>query len=136
MPAGGDVRIVQDGIAVSARSLANAKPVDVALVDGNGDQLTGFNPSRPSSAALTQVAQSAVSVTILAANAARRSYKVFNNTSKELRLAYAATASATAFTILVPPKTLHEAFIDDYTGVISGIWAAAGGGDAQVTEIS
>ena len=137
MPAGGDVRLVQSGLPITARNLTNAKPLDVAMNDANGDQLTGFDPSRPATATLTQVAVSAVSVTILAANAARRSFKVYNDSNnRELFLAYGAAATTTAFSVLVPSKTLYESILDDYTGIIAGIWSAVGTGNAIITQVT
>ena len=83
---------------------------------------------------LATVNSSASSVTILAANIQRRQILVFNNSTKNLHLAYGATSSLTAFSIKLLPGGL---FIDSegYTGIVSGIWAAVNG-NAQVTEVS
>ena len=133
MPLSGDVRINQDGIIPSARTLTNARPFDVAMVDGNGDQLTGFDPSRPSGSAITAVPLSITSVVLAAADATRRKLKIFNDSNRTLLIAEAATASAAAFTVRVPGFGFYESEKDDYTGVVSGIWTQAGSGNAMVT---
>lgn len=115
--------------------LTDSSPAAVAMVDGNGDQLTGFDSSRPATATLASVPSSAVSVVILVANAARRQYVVHNQSTKILYLAYAATATAAAFTVLVPANSEYESVLNSYTGVISGIWSAVNG-NARVTEIT
>ena len=123
------------GLTGSLRDLQNARALDVAVVDGNGDQLTGFDSSRPASAAITSVASAATSTVLLPANPARRRVIFYNDSTKNLRVAFAATASATAFTALLPGKSLYESDLNDYTGIISGIWEAANG-FARITEIT
>ena len=130
-----DVELKQNGLIPSARTLTNAVALDTAIVDGNGDQLTGFDSSRPSGAVLTTVASSAVSVTLKASNAARRQLLVYNNSTKTLFIAFSATASATSFTVKLAAGGFYASDSDGYTGVVSGIWSATNG-DAQVTEIS
>jgi len=122
-------------LTASVRELTNARAIDVAMVDATGDQLTGFDSSRPASAVLTSVAGSAVSVVLLAANAARRQWMIVNDSTKTLKVAFAATASATAFSILLGAGAAYESSRDSYTGVIAGIWASANG-NARMTEIS
>jgi len=119
----------------SIRELTNARALDVSVVNGTGDQLTGFDPSRPASAALTSVASSTTSVSLLASNVNRRQFFIFNDSTKTLRIAYAATASATAFTELIAAKQQSKSSIDGYTGDISGIWEAANG-FARIAEIT
>ena len=119
----------------SVRELTNARPMDVAVVNGTGDQLTGFDSSRPSTAALTTVAASATSVSLLAANANRRQFFIVNNGSKTLYVAFAATATTGAFTFIISSNGTYISPVDGYTGVISGIWNTANG-NAQVTEIT
>jgi len=133
----GDTRINQDGLVPTARTLTNAVPLDVSLVDGAGNQLVGFDASRPASSALTAVPVSVTSVVLLAANAARRQFTIFNSSSKLLSIAFAATASATAFTTQLPSGGLYESPADGYTGVVSGIWAGADATkSAHITEIT
>jgi len=122
-------------LGASIRSLTNARPLDVAMNDANGDQLTGFDSSRPATAVLTTVAASVVSVLFLASNVARRQAGIVNDSSKTLYLAFAATASTTAFTKLLGAGAQYETPLDGYTGAISGIWSSASG-NARITEIT
>ena len=122
-------------INVSTRQLSDARAIDVALLDTAGNQLSGFDTSRPATAAHTTVPSAAVSTTLLAANPARRSFILWNNSNKTLYVIFGATATLTAFTFVLGPGGNYESKMDDYTGIISGIWNAANG-DAQVTEIS
>ncbi len=118
------------------RQNAGIISADVALVDGNGDQLTGFDSSRPATAVLTAVPFSVTSQVLLASNPARRQFKVYNATNKPVNLAYAATASAAAFTEIVPNGASFESVLDSYTGVISAFWAVTATGSLHVTEIT
>ena len=122
-------------LSASLRFLTNARAQDVAMVDANGDQLTGFNPSRPATATLTTVAASAVSVSLVASNAARRQVVIVNDGNKSLYVAFAATASTTAFTVRLGGGNEFVSELDSYTGVISGIWDVAAG-SARITEIT
>ncbi len=83
---------------------------------------------------ITSVAGSATSVSILSANAARKGFTVYNDSTAIAKIAFAATASATAFTVLLQPNSFYENNTL-YTGVISAIWASAAG-SARVTELT
>ena len=107
----------------------------VAVVGTDGVQLPGFDPSRPASSTLTSVTASVTSVTLLASNAARRRVIVFNDGAKTLFVAFAATASATAFTVAIAGQSTYQGVLDDYTGIITGIWTAVSG-SARITEIT
>ena len=119
----------------SFRELTNATPADVSLVDAVGNQITSLAGNPPTTATLTTVAASATSVTVLAANANRKSVIIFNNSPKLLTLAFAATASTAAFTLQIGSFGTYEGQLAGYTGIISGIWPTATG-NAQVTEIT
>lgn len=94
-------------------------------------------PASAAAATLANVAASATSVTILAANAARRRAIVENDSaSATLKLKFGATASATSYTMTLGPGDIWDS-ADDlivYTGIIDGIWSAAVGA-ARTTEI-
>ena len=107
----------------------------VAIVDTTGTQLSGFDSSRPATATISSVASSVTSVTLLAANAARRRFVVVNESSKTLFIAFAATATVTAYTVNVAGNAVYEGILNDYTGVVSGIWSSANG-NARITEIT
>lgn len=111
---------------------------EVAIVTPTGVQLSGFDPSKGSAAALTQLAYAAGSLVALPANANRRKARIFNPTNKTVYLAYGATCSLTVFTDLIPSNTSFETDLNEYTGVISVIWSGApsAGPELQITEIS
>lgn len=139
--------------------LADASPIAIAVVDTNGDQLPAvgtlpvsvpgnvnvtvsntplpvtMSQVDPANATLTQVASSASSVTILAANANRHQFIVYNQGSKILYLAFHSSASLTAYTVQVPSNTMYESSLNGYTGIVTGIWNAANG-TAVITEIT
>lgn len=115
--------------------LTDSVAAAVAIVDVNGDQLGGFDASRPSTATLASVAASITSVVLRAANAARRQIIIVNNGTKNLFIAFAATATTSAFTLSLGANGVYESPVNGYTGVISGIWSAANG-SALITEIT
>lgn len=85
--------------------------------------------------ALTSVAGSATSVTLLASNTARTSAAIYNDSTVILYIALTSSAaSATAYTVQVPASGYYEV-LGGYTGQISGIWASATG-NARITELS
>lgn len=88
-------------------------------------------------ATLTQVADNAASVTLLAANTARKGCVIVNTSSAILHIAFAATATVLAFTYKVNPQATLELFGDkNYTGLITGIWASdPGTGSAVITSL-
>src|SRR5579859_3207349 len=98
-----------------------------AIFDVNGNQLSGFDSSRPSTAAITSVPSSITSVTLLAANLARRRVIIVNESSKTLFVAFGATASATAYAVSIAGNQTYQGPLNDYTGQITGIWSAVNG---------
>jgi hypothetical protein len=90
--------------------------------------------AHPATAAHTTVASSASSVTILAANAARKGARIVNNSSKILYLTFGATTTTSAFTSKLASGAELEIPTDGYTGIVSGLWSSVNG-DAQVTEL-
>jgi hypothetical protein len=89
----------------------------------------------PAAAAVTQPGQSAVTILLLPANAARRGLVIANapTSTADLLVAFAAVASAASYTRRIPPGATWER-CGGYTGAVSGIWEAVGGGHAAVTE--
>ena len=91
---------------------------------------------KPGTSTVTSVAAVAASVSLLASNTARRGAMIFNDSaSADLRVKLGTAASATSFTVLVPPSGYYELPYPAYTGAIDGIWDAAVG-DARITEIT
>lgn len=119
----------------SVRPLTNSDAIDVAINDGAGNQLTGFDSSRPATSTITTVAASATSVTLLAANPARRRLVINNHSGSAVFVAFAATATATAYTYKIPANSNVDGVLNDYTGIVTGIWNTATG-NAIITEIS
>lgn len=83
------------------------------------------------------VASSASSVTILAANTARKGAIIYNDSTQVLYLDLTGgTASNSSYSVQVPSQGYFEVPGPSiYTGAITGIWAAANG-NARVTEFS
>ena len=83
--------------------------------------------------AASSVAVSITSVTIIAANTARREVIIRNDTNNNMYLAHGATATTSSAIKLKKGDTYIEV---KYTGIISGIWdSVGGGGNAQITEV-
>jgi hypothetical protein len=87
-------------------------------------------------ATLSNVADSATSVSLLAANGDRLGCIVQNDSTETLYLKYGATASTTSFTAKIPPGAYWEMPSPTYTGAIDGIWAANASGSARITELT
>lgn len=85
-------------------------------------------------ATLSSVANSLTTGVLLAANTNRKSYIVFNDSLAVVFLAFAATASTTAFSTKLQPGSEYEPGTD-YTGVISAISSAAVG-SCRITEFT
>lgn len=88
----------------------------------------------------TTVAATAISTTLLAANANRKKFKIANTSNQDLYIDFDATTSLTDYSIKVP-KVSASGFIstyedDGFTGQVSGIWQATGTGAALVREFS
>jgi hypothetical protein len=85
-------------------------------------------------AALTNVAGSASSVTLLAANLSRTGATIFNDSTASLYVKFGSTASTTSFTVRLFTNDYYEVPAG-YNGIITGIWASASGA-ARITELS
>ena len=87
-------------------------------------------------ATLSSVSDSAASQTLLSANSERKGCVIYNDSTVILYVAFAATATTSAFTYRLAPTATLELFGEkNYTGVISGIWASDASGAARITEI-
>lgn len=84
-------------------------------------------------AALSNVASSATTVLLAGARANRRGFIVVNDSTTILFIAYAATASATAFTYKLSPGSTWEMPKPAFSGQISGIWDSVNG-NARITD--
>lgn len=91
-----------------------------------------YTAQKAPTATLTNVAASASSVTVLAANTGRLGATIYNDSSATLYLKYGSAASATSFTVKLNQDDVAEVN-DGYTGIITGLWSSATG-TARVTE--
>lgn len=86
-----------------------------------------------SSAVTSTVNAVLVSTTLISSNSERKSVWITNESDGTLYLKYGTAATTSSYT--VPLFKNDVAFIDDYSGVISGIWDVASG-SAKVTEVT
>ena len=88
-----------------------------------------------STSAVTTVAASATSVSLLASNANRIAAIITNDGSSVCYVKLGATASAISYTYRL---TANSAVVVDgqYTGAIDGIWGGAATGNARITELT
>jgi hypothetical protein len=91
-----------------------------------------------SSSTGTTVPVTATSVVLLAVNTSRKKYMIENNSNQDLYIDFAATTSvanhAQKIVKISAGGNITSYEDDGYTGVISGIWAAAGTGAALIRE--
>jgi hypothetical protein len=88
-----------------------------------------------SGAIRTPVTASVTSITLLAVNAARKGYAIWNNGTGILYVAHGAIpGSTTDYSYQIGAGSYYESSVD-YTGLITGTWANTGG-NALVTEFS
>lgn len=83
-------------------------------------------PLRQAGATVTQVASSATSVQLFAAQAASQRL-VFNDSTSVLYLKFGTAASATSYTVQIAAGGFFEFPGGCYDDVVHGIWAAANG---------
>jgi hypothetical protein len=87
----------------------------------------------------TTIPITATSTAFLAARVNRKKLIISNNSNQDLFVDFDATASIADHTIKIPKVTpggfIATYELDQYTGVVSGIWAAAGTGAALVKEL-
>lgn len=102
--------------------------------DRNGAVMT--HPRPAGTATLANVAGSASSVTLQAANTGRLGLVVVNDSTATLYLKYGSAATTSSYTYRLDPGAQWEmpdgAF---YTGIVTGIWSSAAG-NARVTELT
>lgn len=93
--------------------------------------------SQATASSLSNVEDSATSVTLLSANSDRKGAIIYNDSDYHLFVKFGATASTTSFTVRVPNKGgFYELPQPVYTGVIDGIWEADSSGFARITELT
>jgi len=132
--ASGDTGVAVWGVrndnAATAPTSANGDYSQLS-VDANGAL---FNRPVPANTATTSnVAASATSVTVLAANAARRLAVFYNDSSSDCYVKFGTTASTSSFTIFLAALGSFSLNGEDYAGRIDAIWNSATG-NMRVTE--
>lgn len=112
----------------------HASAASMSIVIASDQSPIPVTASLSSTAVITSVANSLTTGVLLASNTARRGFIIFNDSLAIVFVAFAATASTTAFSVKLQPGSEYEPGID-YTGVISGISSAALG-SCRVTEFT
>jgi len=111
---------------------------DIGAVRMTVDRQLRVAAASAPTATLANVGDSATSVTVLAANVARKGAIIVNDSAAILYLKFGATASTSSFTYKLDTMETLEipggAVV--YTGIIDGIWASDAGGNARVTELT
>jgi len=92
-------------------------------------------PISSSAAETYSVSDQATNATLLDANASRKGWSVYNDSTQTCYLKFGATATSSSFTV----KLVSDAYYEQmghgvYTGQVDAIWAANGSGAARVTE--
>lgn len=137
---------------LGATTAANSLPVTIAsdqaafsvnaiqsgtwtVQPGNTANTTAWlvRQERSTSATVANVASSATNVTCLASNASRREASFYNDSTARVYLKFAATASATSFTVPIEGGGFYQMGASGYSGIIDCIWASANG-NMRVTE--
>lgn len=144
---GGGTQYVGDAAATAtptgtmSMGLAHAAPPTAVSADNDAVALWTDRAGRltvketAATATLGVVAPSATSVTLLTANSSRLGFAIHNDSGNTLYVKYGATASTSSYTYKIwPGGTLIE---PEYTGIVDGIWTAAGSGTgAHTTELT
>lgn len=94
--------------------------------------MSGFGPAHNNTN--TSPAASGTTGVLLAANRGRKGATIWNEGSTVLYIAFAATATLTAYVAQVAPGGYYELPPSRYTGAVSGIWAGSPTGNARVNE--
>jgi hypothetical protein len=90
-------------------------------------------PAPASTATITSVASTTSTVVLKAANVNRKGLVLYNNSTKTCFVAFAATSTNAAFTVLMQANSLYE-MQTLYTGTVSAIWQNTNGA-MLVTEL-
>lgn len=90
----------------------------------------------PTTGTLSQLVVSASSQVALALNTSRKGFIMVNDSNKTIWVAFAATASASAYTYKILPNSTIEPNFGSYTGVISAISLSGVAGNLVITELT
>lgn len=135
------VNVDAAGNLITTPLASGTQAVNLTQVNGAALSATNPVPTAPniilsSTATLTSVNGAASSTSLLAANASRKAAYFYNDSSAILYLAFAGSASTSAYTVQIPAQSFFEMPpVPVYTGAIFGIWASATGA-VRITEMS
>jgi hypothetical protein len=120
-----------------AKLVFGPKGAPKVVEDLNGSRVP-VQPAKAAAGTVTGVAQNIASVSLLAANANRKGGRLVNASTAILYVRFEAAAASIASagysSVLNPNQEMP--IPDCYTGEIRGIWDAAGGGYANITELA
>lgn len=112
----------------------------VPVSAGNPMPVTGslsIDPTTSATGTQSSVNDSASSVTLLALNASRKGFIIFNDSTEILYVKFGATATTSDFAAKLQPGDYYEPPAGfAYTGRIDGIWANNASGAARITEFT
>lgn len=115
--------------ALGQATMANSTPVAIA---SNQSTLT-VKESRPTIGTASNVAGAGASQTALASNANRLGAAFYNDSTVTCYLKCGATASASSFTVAIPPTGYYELPYPQYTGIVDVLITS---GNLRVTEFT
>ena len=103
-------------------------------------QTVNTESASPSTSSVTQIGDSASSVTLSLSSTAWFGRTIYNDSSSLLRVKLGATASSTSFTVVLSGNASgiggYYEVPFNYTGRIDGIWDTDAGGNAYITEMT
>lgn len=138
-PTGTTTQPVSGTITAITNALpAGTNVIGHVIVDsGSTTVVTGTvtTKEQSSTSAVTSVASSGTTISLLVANTNRRDATFYNDSTQILYLKLGATASTTSYTVQMAAGSYYEVPQPCYTGAIDGIWASANG-SVRITEIS
>jgi len=111
---------------------------NITIVGNTISAAAGGSIQKASTATSTQVSASSSSVTLLASNVNRLGFSFANESNMAVYIAYANTASNTAYSIKLDPGDYYETSAYVYRGQISAIWDSSSTptGFVAITELT
>lgn len=85
--------------------------------------------------AITTIAASTTSISLLAANTNRRNVIITNSASTPLYISFGTIASTSNYSIKLLTGDAYESNLIVFTGQINGIWSGSPTGNANITEL-
>jgi hypothetical protein len=109
--------------------LASGSSLNIGGISGS------FGLEQPTSASFDAVPVSTTAVTIAATNANRLGMTIKNDSNRVLFIRFGPGVTTSAYAVEMRPRDLYELPFPCYTGLVTGIWASAGSGNALVQEL-